>query len=139
MPIKFFILYLSPKSPALRDGCPLNVSLKNFFVYHLNSMKIGKVVSSYLCVLKLHQVSLNLNENQKRYFITHLMDGLSIKGRWIRPYSKNVHTHKMTRTGHLTCHYQGQICTGHLNWPRDKYQLIKLAFNLRGIYALLFL
>ena len=31
-------------------------------------MKIGEAVLSYLLVLKLHHVSLNLNENQKSFF-----------------------------------------------------------------------
>ena len=35
---------------------------------------------SYLCVLKLHQVSLNSNEKQKSFLMTHLKDGLSLKG-----------------------------------------------------------
>ena len=42
----------------------------------------------YLCVLKLQQVSLNLNEKQKRFFNDNLTNGLSVKGRWIWP--KNV-------------------------------------------------
>ena len=53
-----------------------NVSLKNFFVFHLNSMKIVEVV-----------VSLNLNEV---LYITHLMDSLSVKDRWIRPYTVHL-------------------------------------------------
>ena len=35
-----------------------NIPALNGFVFHLNSMKISKVVVIYLCVLKLHQVSL---------------------------------------------------------------------------------
>ena len=36
----------------------------------------------YLCVVKLHEVSLTLNEKQKSFFlITHLTNGLSVKGR----------------------------------------------------------
>ena len=40
---------------------------------------------SYLYVLKLHQVSLNSNEKQKSFLMTHLTDSPSVKGRWIRP------------------------------------------------------
>ena len=40
---------------------------------------------SYLCVLKLHQVSLNSNETQKSFLMTHLMVESSVKGRWIWP------------------------------------------------------
>ena len=29
--------------------CPINVLLKNFFVFHLNSMKIGEIVVIYMC------------------------------------------------------------------------------------------
>ena len=42
---------------------------------------------SHLCVIYLHQVSLNLNEKQKKFLMTHLTDVLSIMGRWIWPYS----------------------------------------------------
>ena len=45
---------------------PLDVSLKNFFVFPLNSMKINEVVVN-LSVVKLHQVSLNSNEKQKSF------------------------------------------------------------------------
>ena len=47
----------------------------------MNSIKIGEVVLIYECVLKLRQVSLNSNEKQKRFLMTHLMDGPSVKGR----------------------------------------------------------
>ena len=43
---------------------------------------------SYLCILKLHQVSMNSNGKGKSLLITHLMDSFpSIKGRWIWPLS----------------------------------------------------
>ena len=47
----------------------LNVSLKYFFVFHFYSMKLGEIV--VICVLKLHQVSLNSKE-EKKNFIEHI-------------------------------------------------------------------
>ena len=61
----------------------LNVSLKNFcfsFEFNENWWRC-----SYLCVLKLHQVSLNWDEKQKSFLMIHLTGGPSIKGRWIGP------------------------------------------------------
>ena len=44
-------------------------------------MKLGEVVvNSYLCVQKLHQVSLNSNVNQKKILMTHLTDSPFLKG-----------------------------------------------------------
>ena len=36
---------------------------------------------SYLCVIILHQVLLNLNEKQNSFLSIHLADGPSVKGR----------------------------------------------------------
>ena len=56
----FFILVLSPNSPTL------NVQticwMWCFFVFHLNSMNEQWWRCTYLYAIKLHQVSLNLNE-----------------------------------------------------------------------------
>ena len=48
-------------------------------------MKVGKVVVRYLCVLKLHEVSLNSNEKQDVFLMTHLTDGPSFEARRIQP------------------------------------------------------
>ena len=52
---------------------PLNVSLKFFFVFHLNSMKIDEVVGcSYLCVLDkdfLNQNEIYIFSEKKKQMI----------------------------------------------------------------------
>ena len=40
---------------------------------------MGNIVVSYLCVLKLRQVSSNSNEKQKSFLMTHLTDGPYVK------------------------------------------------------------
>ena len=77
-------IWIWPNSPAfLWMDHLLNVSLKNFcFSFEFNENWWS---SSYLCVLKLHQVSLNWNEIQKSFLMIHLKGGPSIKGRWIGP------------------------------------------------------
>ena len=59
---------------------------KNYIVFHFDSMKIGEVVviSVYKNFTKFHWIWM---KNKKVFIMTHLMDGLSIKGRWIWPYS----------------------------------------------------
>ena len=71
---KVLLHSLRPNSPALNR--PLNVSLKNLFVFHLNSMNISEV-----SVLKLHQFSLNSKEKHKSFLMTHLMDDPSVRGK----------------------------------------------------------
>ena len=44
-------------------------------------MKLGEVVVLTLCVLQLHQVSLNSDEKIIVLYQTHLKDGPSIRGR----------------------------------------------------------
>ena len=66
-----------------RPNSPAHFVLKKkiSFVLHSNSMKLGKIVVRYLCVLKLHKVSLNSNEKQESFLMTHLMDGPSFEAR----------------------------------------------------------
>ena len=59
---------------------PFNVSLKKFFVFHSNSMKLGEVL--------VHTDNYNftnfygIQKNNKKVFtMTHLIDGPFIKGR----------------------------------------------------------
>ena len=54
------------------------VNIKTFFLFFIQI----QWSCSYLYLLKLHQVSLNSNEKQKSFLMTHLMD--AVKGRWIR-------------------------------------------------------
>ena len=42
----------------------------NFFVYHHNLIKLGDVVVLHVCVLQLHKVSLNSDEEQKKVLYT---------------------------------------------------------------------
>ena len=58
----------------------LNVSLKNFSVFLLNTMKMDEVVvqSEYYNITKFYQI---LMKNKKVLYITHLTDGPSVKGR----------------------------------------------------------
>ena len=60
-----------------RPNSPAHFVLKFIFsfVLHSNSMKLGKIVVRYLCVLKLLKVSLNSNEKQESFLMTHLTDG----------------------------------------------------------------
>ena len=67
------------------DGLSIKCVIEIFlFVFHLKFNE-NWWSCSYLCELKLHQVSLNLNENKKVALMKNLTDGLSIMGRWIRP------------------------------------------------------
>ena len=63
----------------LTDGLSVKyVSLKIYFVFHLNSMQIGEIV----VILKIHPVSLNSNGKAKCFLMTYLTDSCpSIKGR----------------------------------------------------------
>ena len=60
------------------DRLSVKCVIKKLF-FHLNSMKISEVVVIYV-YLKLHQVSLNSNEKQKSFSMTHLIDGPFVKG-----------------------------------------------------------
>ena len=62
---------------------PNSPVIKFFFIFHLNS-KISEVVVLYVYYnfTKFHW---NWMKNKKVYLMTHLTNGLSIKGRLIRP------------------------------------------------------
>ena len=67
---------------SVRPNSPAHFTLKIFFsfILHSKSMKVGKIVVRYLCVLKLYKVSLNSNE-KKSFILTHLTDGPSFEAR----------------------------------------------------------
>ena len=68
-------------SPALYRH---HVSLKNFFVFHSNSMKVSEVlVHIDNCnFINFHWIQM---KNKTKNLMTHLTDGLSIKDKWIWP------------------------------------------------------
>ena len=69
----------------LTDGPSIKCVLhKTFFVFQQNLMKLGEVVRHIECykIRKFYQI---LKKNKKVLCRTHLMDGPSIKGRWIQP------------------------------------------------------
>ena len=87
----------------------LNVLLKNFFVFHSNSMILGEVL--------VHIDNYNFTnfywiqmKNKKGILMTHLTDGPSVKGKWIRPYYHSINWSNAlflllgTRYRHVTTH-----------------------------------
>ena len=76
---KSAVITCRPNSPTLK------CAIKKHFCFSFEFNDLWSF--SYLFVLKIHQVSLNLNEKQKKFLMTHLTDVLSIMGRWIWPYS----------------------------------------------------
>ena len=66
--------------PAMaKFTCLLNVSLKKLFCFSFEFNENWQSCS-YICVLKLHQVSLNSDEKQKSFLMAHLTDVMSNKG-----------------------------------------------------------
>ena len=67
---KFYIMMVD-------DSCPLNVSLRNFYVFQSNLMKLVEVV---VCMEYY-----KFWWKTKFLYITHSTDSPPVKGRWIRP------------------------------------------------------
>ena len=101
------VLIMLPVPSMAKFTCPLwmdcllNVSLKKLFCFSFEFSENWQNCS-YICVLKLHKVSLNWMKNKKVFLMINSTDSPSVKGRWIRPWAITYQEIK------ITCEKKGQ-------------------------------
>ena len=78
--LRYHEIFLRLTAPEAKPGHLGAVSLKKS--HDIIILPFCNIVKGQaICVLKLQQLSLNPNENQKSFLMTHLTDGPSDKGR----------------------------------------------------------